>query len=264
MMIITADFLYAGSNIVITLPAEVRVKGESATLGGIAKIKGQDKATIEKISKTVICRLPSPGQYTRVSQDNIKLKLQTGGIDLTGITLDMPAYIKVYTDYRRIESEEIVKAALGYIKKNKLADPSANLIVTRKPNYINCKNGKIEFRFEEAPVGNPNITAVTVDILCDGKSIGKRRISFKDESSKTVNKDKGGKTTDSGVKEGTVVKPGDQLEVTVIKKNIRVTAMGTAKQSGRAGQMIRIRLDETNKTVNAKLIDEKHAQVEIP
>ena len=267
-ILLTADVLFAATSTVVTLPQEIRVKGESAALGDIAKIRSTDKALVEKLKNINICRVPSPGQYIRLSQATLKFKIQSGGIDLSQITIDMPAYVKIYADFKKIESDDMVKAALDYIKKRKLSDNPAELKVTRKPGDLVAKNGKIEFRCEEAPSGNSSIIAVYVDVLCDGKSVGKKRISFKDESAHAVNNEKKGETSaedsKTSIKEGAVVKAGDQLEVTIIRKNIRVTAMGTARQNGKAGQMIRIKLDDTKKILNARLIDEKHAEVEIP
>ncbi|MCE1246658.1 MAG: flagella basal body P-ring formation protein FlgA [Firmicutes bacterium] len=268
LIMINADLLYAAGGTTITLPQEVRVKGESATLGDIAKIKSADKALVAKLNGIAICRVPSPGQYTRLSESSLRLKLQTAGIDLEQVAINMPAYVKIYADYKQIESDEILKAALDFIKKQKLSESPSELIPVRKPSYLYAKNGKIEFRCEAAQVGNPKIVSVNVEVLCDGKSVGKRRVSFKDEKADTVNKGKSGSNSpDSGkpsVKEGAIVKAGDPVEVAIIKKNIRVTAMGVVKQNGKAGQMVRIKLDDTNKVVNARLLDEKHAEVEIP
>ena len=265
----------ANSPVTIKAEPQVRITAEKITLGDVAEIRG-DEQSVEKIKSIYVARSPKPGMYVRLSRKSIIFKLKRAGFDTSTMNLILPPSIRVYPVDKKIEGEVFIKEALDYIKRNKIVpeEEITNLKPLRKPMTIYVPDGNIKFECLSGSSHNQSIINIYVDVLSNGRNITRkkipfrRKIAYKAKSSDKVdsngNPEKKDRSSGDSVNKEKSVRVGDLLEVSVVRKNIVVTVMGTARQSGSPGDSIKVRLKGSRKVLTARLTDKQHAYVEIP
>lgn len=104
------------SNITVTLPDEVQVRGAEMTLGEVATITGEDLAAVERLRQYSLGYAPSPG-YSRVVQGwQLEQRLER---EFAGVQIDFagkPA-CRVSPSVTTIPKSELETVALDAMKK---------------------------------------------------------------------------------------------------------------------------------------------------
>ena len=167
---------FAGSGSVkIYLPREVTVKEATLHLGQIGIIKGDDELS-QKIEKTEIARFSAPGQTIVVERATVLGRLASQGIDLSRVSLTGARKVSVRTQQRIIQPEDFVQVARNFIKQKSPSGLTDDITAIRRPEQMVLSQDYDELSFEcnYKPTGNDNAAIVTVHVIADGNSIGRR------------------------------------------------------------------------------------------
>ena len=100
----------------VFLPELSTVKGESYTLGEVARLEGEDPLLIEKLSQLTIGRSPVPGSSQVLTNALLQSRLRPHTKD-GQIVFSAATSTKVQRAALRVPGEDVDRAVLEYIKK---------------------------------------------------------------------------------------------------------------------------------------------------
>lgn len=131
----------------IQIPASVAIDDEDILLGRIAEIQGDDPLLIDKLSTTVIGRLPLPGQTREFEADFLKTRLKQNGCDLSELVFLMPPKILVTRNSIEISKEKMETIVSDYILQN-LADTQGDAEIKdiQVTESLQLPKGNIRYR----------------------------------------------------------------------------------------------------------------------
>lgn len=99
----------------VSILETVEVSRDSIRLGDIAEIQGADDNFIHRLGNIVIGQAPLPGDFRRIDEDYVKLRLKQNDVDLSEIELRIPRVVEVTRSFLEIPKEKIEKIVLSYI-----------------------------------------------------------------------------------------------------------------------------------------------------
>jgi flagella basal body P-ring formation protein FlgA len=163
----------------VYLPREVAIKDSCLSLGKVGIIRGEE-SLVAKASEITLGRISVPGQKLIIDKAMILSRLACNGIPASKVTLTGAEKITVKQQEHTISSDEFVKLANAFLKKN---PPSASVCewdLTRQPEDFIIPGVTEEIRLSPRSVQSSarNQAKVEICILSNGKKIGVSEVTF--------------------------------------------------------------------------------------
>lgn len=163
----------------VYLPREVAIKDNNLSLGKVGIIRGE-KSLVAKAAEITLGRISVPGQKIIIDKAMILSRMACNGIPASKIKLTGAEKITVKQQEHTISSDEFVKLASAFLKKN---PPSASVCEwdpIRQPKDFIIPGVAKEIRLSPRSIQSNarNQAKVEICILSDGKIIGVREATF--------------------------------------------------------------------------------------
>jgi flagellar basal body P-ring formation protein FlgA len=155
----------------IQIPASVAIDDEEILLGRIAEIQGDDPHVVDKISTTVIGRLPLPGQTREFEEGFLKMRLKQNGCDLSGLVLSLPPKIVVTRNFVEISKEKMEAIISNFILQN-LSNTKGNATIKEIQVSESLRLPKGNIQYKVIPPRNNALMGkvlFSIDFDVDGK-----------------------------------------------------------------------------------------------
>jgi|GEM_PF-2153684 len=166
--------------ITVMVKVNPEVAGQSFTLGEIADITGNDKATIKQLSQLLIGTSPLPGMTRLLRPGDITVRLRGARLEKPNIEVVAPPEMSIARAKSDIAADEIVKAALPAAQDRikEMADTTIEPIPLT--NSVLLPKGNVTFA-TGAVRGEPTLGKLTVPVALkiDGKIQQTVEVSFK-------------------------------------------------------------------------------------
>lgn len=163
----------------VYLPREITIKDSCLSLGQVSIIRGQE-SLVAKASKIALGRISVPGQKIVIDRTIILSRLACNGIPASQVTLTGAEKITVKKQEQIITSNDFVKLASSFLEKN----PSSALVCEfkpiRKPKDFVIPGADKEIKLSHQLIQSRarNQAIVEISLLCDGRKIGAREVTF--------------------------------------------------------------------------------------
>ncbi|MHC4636998.1 MAG: flagellar basal body P-ring formation chaperone FlgA [Planctomycetota bacterium] len=164
----------------IYLPRAVEVKKNVMNLGDICIIRG-DKSLAAVASRVQMGRIAFAGQKVVVTKTMILSRLICDGIDASQITLSGAEKITTVLEHKTITSSDFFGKANEFMVKNPPAGQACQWAPTKMPKdfIIPGSPNDIELSVFTPKISSRNHVKVQIDVIADGKKIGKREILYR-------------------------------------------------------------------------------------
>ncbi|MCC5648002.1 flagellar basal body P-ring formation chaperone FlgA [Nostoc sp. CHAB 5824] len=166
--------------ITVMVKVNPEVAGQSFTLGEIAEITGNDKATIKQLSQLLIGTSPLPGMTRMLRPGDITVRLRGARLELPNIEVVAPPEMSIARAKSDVATDEIVKAALPVAQDRikEMADTSIEPIPPT--NGVTLPKGNVTFAVG-AVRGEPTLGKIMVPVALkiDGKIQQTVEVAFK-------------------------------------------------------------------------------------
>jgi hypothetical protein len=256
--------VYSNQQITIdVINDEIVVYSDEVKLGDIAGISGGTPDIRERAENVFLTRSPKSGQHVRLSREALVRMIARAGFGEGQFILNAPRFVKIQSDTALVRSGDFVKAAQEYLQKNNLWTP--DLRVTSNNYQISQKipAGTLSFKCQQNDIDNDplrNRYSIRVTVLVDGKPVEDRDIIFISQRQAGNVKNMASPADNSS---GVRIRRGDALRIQFVRKNMVIEAAGTAAEAASPGSSIRVTVNSTKKTFNARLIDSQSAVVDM-
>lgn len=153
----------------VVVPAEATVTGSYFTLGDIANFTGENTQRIDSLRQIRLGQAPRPGQNMVLAGDIIMARLNAANADLTGVTLQLPAQLRVTALSQSVSGQRLVEQAKQYLQTNLTGAQIVISAVGQQPDIL-APPGEIAFKME-LPYGihYNSPTSMRVGIVADGQ-----------------------------------------------------------------------------------------------
>jgi flagella basal body P-ring formation protein FlgA len=174
-----ADNTKKDSALQVYLPREITIKDSHLSLGKIGIIRGNESLAI-KASKIALGRISVPGQKIVIDREMVLSRLACNGIPASKVTLTGAEIITIKQQERTIGSDEFIKLASSFLKKNPPGVSVCGFNPIRIPqDFIITGTGKdITFSPRLVPGRARNQAKVEITINSGGKKIGTSEVIF--------------------------------------------------------------------------------------
>jgi flagella basal body P-ring formation protein FlgA len=163
----------------ITVAAEAILPGPHITLGEVATISGADQARIETLKELNLGNAPYAGRSVVLSMETFGARLLNKGVDLTGITWEVPPYVKITSEHQVLTGENIAARAKDYLIQQFTSKAPADLSIEQigQQNDLILPPGAITLK-PRLTQGIRSNTAVDIDVLVNETIINTVRPRF--------------------------------------------------------------------------------------
>ena len=174
-----ADNTKKDSVLQVYLPREITIKDSYLSLGQVGIIRGTE-SLVAKASEIALGRISVPGQKIVIDRNIVLSRLACNGIPASQVTLTGAEKITVKKQEQIITSNDFVKLASSFMKKN----PPGVSVCEFKPirsakDFVitgTVKEIKLSPRLVQSRAINQAM--VEIALLCDGQKIGVREVIF--------------------------------------------------------------------------------------
>lgn len=166
--------------ITVMVKMNPEVAGQSFTLGEIADITGNDKATIKQLSQLLIGTSPLPGMTRLLRPGDITVRLRGARLEKPNIEVVAPPEMSVARAKSDVATDEIVKAALP-AAQNRIKEMADTTLEPIPPtNSVTLPKGNVTFA-TGAVRGEPTSGKITVLVALkiDGRVQQTVEVAFK-------------------------------------------------------------------------------------
>lgn len=133
----------------ITVNERSVIQGPLITLGEIAAITGDDTSRITQISNLKLGAAPTPGGSVTLTQELLGMRLSGTGIDLSGITWQVPPQMTVITGSQAVSGATLLEAAQAALaKKMSAASGEISITAITNPTDILAPVGSLTYGVE--------------------------------------------------------------------------------------------------------------------
>jgi len=170
----------AKPSVQIYLPREIKIKGQTLSLGQIAVVRG-DKSLVAKANEIVLGRFSMPGQEIVIDRSTILSRLACNGIDASKITLTGAEKIMVKRQQKVIGGCEFVEIARLFLMKNSPVGSiySVNPMVIPKDLFVSETSKDIKLVPCMIESTSKSCTRIQIAVSADGKQIGTREVTLR-------------------------------------------------------------------------------------
>ncbi|MGD8290240.1 MAG: flagellar basal body P-ring formation chaperone FlgA [Desulfobacterales bacterium] len=102
----------------IRISPNVEVNEDTILLGKIAEIEGAEPILNQKLKDIVVATSPLPGRSRTLEKQTFKMRLIQNKINLSQLSLEIPAKVVVTRSYVEVSAERIKTLVSGYIEQN--------------------------------------------------------------------------------------------------------------------------------------------------
>jgi flagella basal body P-ring formation protein FlgA len=166
--------------ITVMVKVNPEVAGQSFTLGEIADITGNDKATIKQLNGLLIGTSPLPGMTRILRPGDITVRLRGARLEKPNIEVVAPPEMSIARAKSDVATDEIVKMALPVAQERikEMADTTIEPIPLT--NGVTLPKGNVTF-VTGAVRGEPTLGKITVPVALklDGKIQQTVEVAFK-------------------------------------------------------------------------------------
>lgn len=173
----------AWAAVTVTVNAETTVVGPALTLGELATVAGDDAERVKALNAAKLGNAPSPGHRVMLTGEMLGARLAATGLDLGGITWQVPATVVVITAAQTVSGEQLLAAAGEAVRRQLGAGEGADDEVTITPLGVTpdmmAPLGRVELK-AEVPAGirfNAPTTAI-VAVSVDGRPFTNVSVRF--------------------------------------------------------------------------------------
>jgi len=172
--------LQKDSALQIYLPREVTVEDDVISLGQVSIIRGKEPL-VAKASEIALGRISMPGQEIVLGRPMILSRLACSGIPASKVALSGAEKITVKQQQQIIKSDEFVKLASTFLKKNPPAKSvcQSNPLWLPKDLVVPAAGKDIKLSPRLAKSSARNQVKVQIVVFQDGKEIGGREVTFR-------------------------------------------------------------------------------------
>jgi flagella basal body P-ring formation protein FlgA len=115
----------------VVLSDQVTVQGPALLLGELASISGDDANRVRTLRELKIGNAALPGSSVVIPKALLRMRLAATGIDLTGITWQIPPVVTVTTGSQAVNSQELVDRAIAAVHQRAGTQPgSSDITIT--------------------------------------------------------------------------------------------------------------------------------------
>jgi hypothetical protein len=268
-VLLTSGAVYSNRVIIIEIPgSEITVSSDEVLLGDIAEISGCESGMKQRIENIFVARAPKPGQHIRVSRESISAMIGRAGFDRSQFNLQSPPFVRLVPTTTVVRTGDFVKAAQSFLVEKKMWTPEMRTVSFNQhpPRNIPAGNLRFDCTINDRDDNTNGVYRVAVTATVEGRPVETREIVFisgrKTETARNTTPAKNLNPEADNNNEITV-KRGDTLKVQFIRKNMVVEVEGTAAEQGSPGDNIRVTVNSTRKTFNARLRDGQTAVIEM-
>ena len=248
----------------IALPAEARADGPLVRIGNVAQLEGGDAKLREALACLELAEFRGGDDRIVLNRDTLKFRLLLAGQDPKSFRLVGAAQCVIRKCTGAVTEEAILDAArkavldrIPQFAKNvtvKLAYPVALPALDYRATDNVCVHA--DFSQDQVPLGK---TIVLVDVVVNGQKRALVPAMLEVMPSLPVGpailkqsvQRSGPLATDD---DAVVVKLRDHVKIVARVGEIRFVTAGEALQEGRAGQSIRVRNIDSNRTVVGRIV----------
>jgi flagella basal body P-ring formation protein FlgA len=249
----------------IVLFPEAVVDDSIITLNQIAKLGGGSDALRKRLGKLDVAEFKLGAEHCTVTRDQIHFRLLLAGMDAARFQVEGARRTVVLESDEPATLRKILTAADQSLRAKYTAAAAAVTLGANKGlivPVIEIRPGQ-HVRFEanvKAPAAQVGRGRVDVAILVDGKTREVVPVSFEIAEVEAAPK----AAAREGIRAASytapaldsrdlLIKSGDSVKIFATIGSARLEAVGEALQDGRAGQMIRVRNVESNRTVHGRV-----------
>jgi flagella basal body P-ring formation protein FlgA len=131
----------------IRLSPNVDVNDDTILLGEIAEIEGGEPILTQKLKDIVIASSPLPGKSRTIEKQTFKMRLIQNGINLSQLSLQIPAKVVVTRNHVEVSVERIKTLVSDYIEQNVIKNHANGSIKDiQVTDRLLLPNGRITFK----------------------------------------------------------------------------------------------------------------------
>lgn len=198
----------------ITMHANSQIAGDRVLLKDVSDIVA-DAATVAKLGNLDLGALPSLGVRRTLSPWSVKAALRGQGVREDQVIINFPPDCSVARKGQMIDADTIVAEARAKAEAN---IKGGNLVAGAGPAPMLVPCGDVSYDTDFDRRGSTVTT--TVKISVDGKPVGTRIIKF--------------------TAEGSGIKYGDAVRITISRNGAVIETEGKAKSAGFVGETIQV------------------------
>ncbi len=163
----------------IYLPREVTIEEETAKLGQVSIIRGEE-SLVAKASKIALGRLSVPGQEIVIDRQMLLSRLACSGIPSSEVTLMGAEKVTIKQQQQIISSDRFVEQARMFLKGKLPAERvcQPDPIRTPKDMAVPEPSEKVEL-VARLVAGTRNQTKVQISVFADSEEVGTREVAFR-------------------------------------------------------------------------------------
>ncbi len=252
------DSTVADDLVVIHLRDRATVTRRQVCLHEVAEITGGSEAQRQTIAKLDIDDLPPAGRIRTCSRAQIVYRLRLAGIPADSFRLDGAESVILIPQRRRLSAMQVEEVARRTILQ---ALPAARPVEIRLAHPIVAALPELAedetptFDASPAqPIRGPGRVQVNVTIRVNGE----HRLSL------PVYLEIDGSGRTPAPESAFAVRSGDVVRMSVTMGNLKITGTGEALQSGRVGDLIRVRNVDSKIVVTGRVMGPKSVVIETP
>ena len=168
--------------VVVAVPSEIRVDGAQLTLGELAEITGEEEERIAVLRQIKLGSAPAPGSSLVLSRDMLGVRLAASGVDLSGITWQVPDSITIISDGQVVSRQLLVGKAIDSIQSLSgvpKGSPDLTITLEGNPQDIVVPKGKADITISlPSGIRYTGVTTAQAVISVNGKLAAKIPLRF--------------------------------------------------------------------------------------
>ncbi len=267
----------AGEETSVVVREQVFAQGPRVYLFEVAQITGGTEQQRQALSGVYLCSVPAPGQHVRISRNKLIQKITAEGITMDTIHLDSPRRVLVYPSRGILLRGDLIRQARECLRENKVSYTAIAPADSHLPGRIEIPGGTVDYSSDYI-TGEDGPARVRVTVIIDGSPWESFDFIPEIPSPAPAPKAPPPVTSDgveisppqtaSHIREvipdaGIRIRRGDPVKVLIHRKNMIISVNGIAVGSGRVGDRIRIRTFDDGGMVNAVIMDQATARIEL-
>ena len=168
------------SSIQIHLPRDIKIKGQTLSLGQIAVVRG-DESLAADAGEITLGRFSMPGQEIVVDRAVILSRLASNGIGASKVTLTGAEKITVKQQQKVIKGSEFVETASSFLMKSLPAGSIFQANPVRIPKDLFVPETSKDIKLVTRLIGRSSKShaRVQVAVFADGKQTGTREVTLR-------------------------------------------------------------------------------------
>lgn len=163
----------------IYLPQDIRLDGETATLGHVGILLG-DAALVEKAQSISLGTFAMEGQALLIDRHTILSRLASDGIRPGQVQLLGAETVRVGRHEMTVSAECIIACAQRYLERKLSDDKNTEIAVIRTPKaqILSTDGGAVELTVTEDTLQGGGVRKIQVTILQNGSPVGVEHVFF--------------------------------------------------------------------------------------